>query len=121
MPRNSHLKWAVNYEPGKLEAIAYKNGKRLYKKIETTGIPAEVVVTPYKTTILADGKDVSVLNITVLDREGREVPDADNLVKFEIEGPGKIIGVEMATRAATNRIFVLKVHGKELCLTENAR
>lgn len=93
MPRNSHLKWAVNYEPGKLEAIAYKNGKRLYKKVETTGIPAEVVVTPYKTTILADGKDVSVLNITVLDREGREVPDADNLVKFEIEGPGKIIGV----------------------------
>ena len=93
MPRNSHLKWAVNYEPGKLEAIAYKNGKRLYKKVETTGIPAEVVVTPYKTTILADGKDVSVLNITVLDREGREVPDADNLVKFEMEGPGKIIGV----------------------------
>ncbi|MBL7720696.1 MAG: glycosyl hydrolase 53 family protein [Chitinophagaceae bacterium] len=93
MPRNSHLKWAVNYEPGKLEAVAYKKGKRLYKKVETTGLPFEVVVTPYKTTILADGKDATVLNITVLDREGREVPDADNLIKFSIEGPGKIIGV----------------------------
>lgn len=93
MPRNSHLKWTVNYEPGKLEAIAYKKGKRLYQKVETTGMPFEVVVTPYKTTILADGKDVTVLNITVLDREGREVPDADNLIKFSIEGPGKIIGV----------------------------
>lgn len=93
MPRNSHLKWTVNYEPGKLEAVAYKKGKRLYKKIETTGLPFEVVVTPYKTTILADGKDATVLNITVLDREGREVPDADNLIKFSIEGPGKIIGV----------------------------
>lgn len=93
MPRNSHLKWTVNYEPGKLEAVAYKKGKRLYKKVETTGVPAEVVVTPYKTTILADGKDVAVLNITVLDRDGREVPDADNLIKFEVEGPGKIIGV----------------------------
>ena len=53
----------------------------------------EVVVTPYKTTILADGKDATVLNITVLDREGREVPDADNLISFNIEGDGKIIGV----------------------------
>lgn len=93
MPRNSHLKWTVNYEPGKLEAIAYKKGKRLYQKIETTGLPFEVVVTPYKTTILADGKDATVLNISVLDKEGREVPDADNLIKFSIAGPGKIIGV----------------------------
>ncbi|HNR16590.1 MAG TPA: beta-galactosidase GalA [Chitinophagaceae bacterium] len=93
MARNSHLKWTVNYELGTLEAIAYKKGKRLTKKIETTGQPVEVVVTPYKTTILADGKDATVLNITVLDREGREVPDADNLIRFSIEGDGKIIGV----------------------------
>lgn len=93
MARNSHLKWTVNYEPGTLEAIAYKKWKRLTKKIETTGQPVEVVVTPYKTTILADGKDATVLNITVLDREGREVPDADNLIRFSIEGDGKIIGV----------------------------
>lgn len=93
MARNSHLKWTVNYEPGALEAIAYKKGKRLTKKLETTGQPVEVVVTPYKTTILADGKDATVLNITVLDREGREVPDADNLIRFSIEGDGKIIGV----------------------------
>jgi beta-galactosidase len=76
-----------------LEAIAHKNGKKLTKKIETTGMPVEVIVTPYKTTILADGQDATVINITVLDREGREVPDADNLIRFELEGPGKIIGV----------------------------
>jgi beta-galactosidase len=93
MPRNSHLKWTINYEPGTLEAVAYKRGKRLYRKIQTTGLPTEVVVTPYTTTILADGKDATVVNIVVFDREGREVPDADNLVTFEIEGPGKIIGV----------------------------
>lgn len=93
MPRNSHLKWTINYEPGTLEAVAFKNGKRLYKKIQTTGMPVDVVVTPYKTTILADGKDATVINITVMDREGREVPDADNMISFEIEGPGKIIGV----------------------------
>ncbi len=93
MPRNSHLNWTVNYEPGTLSAVAYKKGKRLAAKVETTGQPAEVVMTPYKTTMLADGTDAAVINISVVDREGREVPDADNLIKFSIKGPGKIIGV----------------------------
>ncbi len=93
MPRNGHLKWTINYESGTLEAVAYKKGKRVVEKIETTGMPFEVVVTPYKTTILSDGKDATVINISVVDREGREVPDADNLVRFSIEGDGKIIGV----------------------------
>jgi len=93
MPRNKHLQWNVNYEPGTLEAIAYKNGKKLTSKVETTGAPAEVVVTPYKTTILADGKDATVLNISVVDKQGREVPDANNLIHFSVKGDAKIIGV----------------------------
>lgn len=93
MPRNSHLKWSVNYEPGTLEAVAYKKGKKLTRKVETTGPAAEVVITPYKTTILADGRDATVINVSVVDREGREVPDADNMIKFSISGDAKIIGV----------------------------
>jgi len=93
MPRNSHLNWQLNYEPGTLSAIAYKKGKKLTAKVETTGIPQEVVLIPYKTTMLADGKDVTVINISVVDKEGREVPDADNMIRFSISGNGKIIGV----------------------------
>ena len=74
----------MNYEPGKLEAIAYKKGKKLTAKVETTGDADEVVVTPYKTTMMADGKDATVINISVVDKEGREVPDADNMIKFYI-------------------------------------
>ena len=93
MPRNSHLQWSVNYEQGILKAIAYKKGKLLTAQVQTTGQPVEVVVTPYKTTILADGRDAVVVNISVIDKQGLEVPDADNLIKFSIEGAGKIIGV----------------------------
>ena len=93
MPRNGHLQWSVNYAPGKLEAIAFKKGKRLTAKVETTGQAAEVVLTPYKTTMLADGQDATVINVSFIDREGREVPDADNMVKFFILGDAKIIGV----------------------------
>jgi beta-galactosidase len=93
MPRNGHLQWPVLFEPGKLEAIGYKDGRQFATHIETTGAPAGVVLTPYKTTLLADGKDGTVMNVSIVDREGREVPDANNRVEFYISGPGKIIGV----------------------------
>jgi beta-galactosidase len=102
MPRNSHLQWSVPYEPGKLEAIGYRNGKKLTAKVETTDEANTIVVSPSKTTMLADGKDAVVINISVIDRQNREVPDADNLIRFSLAGDArpddpvgraKIIGV----------------------------
>ncbi|HEY4285916.1 MAG TPA: beta-galactosidase GalA [Puia sp.] len=93
MPRNRHLEWTVPYEAGKLEAIAFKRGKKLTASVETTGEAYEVVVTPYKTTMPADGKDVTVVNISVVDRQGREVPDANNEIRFRSTGDVHIIGV----------------------------
>lgn len=93
MPRHSHLTWTVNYEPGTLEAVAYKKGRKLTSKVETTGDPYQIVVSPHKTTIAGDGRDVAVINISVTDREGREVPDASHLIRFSLTGDAKIIGV----------------------------
>ena len=52
-----------------------------------------VVVMPYKTTMLADGKDVAVINISMVDKNGVEVPDANNLIHFSLTGDAKIIGL----------------------------
>lgn len=93
MPRNSHLQWNVNYEPGTLEAIGYKKGKKITSKTETTGRAFNVEMIPDKTTLTADGKDATVINISITDEQGREVPVADNMVKFYITGDAKIIGV----------------------------
>jgi len=93
MARNSHLEWSVAYEPGRLEAIATKNGRRLTASVETTGDAHEVVVTPYKTTMNADGVETTVVNISAVDRQGREVPDAGNLIRFHTTGDLHIIGV----------------------------
>ena len=93
MPENKHLNWAVPYKAGKLEAVAFKKGRRLTTKVETTGEAFAVVMTPDKTTIASDGKDGAVINITVVDKNGREVPDANNLISFSLSGDSKIIGV----------------------------
>jgi beta-galactosidase len=92
MPRNSHLQWTVPYKPGTLLAIAYKKGRKLTAKVETTGEPYKVAVSSSKTTLLADGKDATVINISVVDKQGREVPDANNLIFFSLKGDAGIIG-----------------------------
>jgi beta-galactosidase len=87
------LIWSVVYKPGKLEAKGYKGGKLITKDIvETTAAPAELTLSSDVNTLKADGCDVSVIKVTIKDDKGRIVPTANNLVKFSIEGPGRIIG-----------------------------
>ena len=93
MERNSHLQWNVLYEPGTLEAIAYKKGKKITSKIETTEQASQVVIATDKTILHADGKDVTVINISILDEKGREVPTANNMITFTVSDNAKIIGV----------------------------
>ena len=93
MEPNSHLEWKVPYEPGTLEARGIRRGRSLTTKVETTGTPASILLTPDRSSILAAGEDVSVANVTVLDAGGREVPVANNLIRFELGGSGRILGV----------------------------
>ena len=93
MPRNGHLKWKAIYQPGKVVAVGYKNGKHiLTEKIETTKPAAKIVMKTDRQMITADGRDVSVVTIELHDQNGRLVPDACNTLKFTLEGNGRIIG-----------------------------
>jgi beta-galactosidase len=52
-----------------------------------------VKLSPDRAVIHADGEDLSIITVAVLDAEGRVVPVAGNLIHFELRGPGAIIGV----------------------------
>ena len=93
MPPNGHLQWAVPYQPGTLEAVGIKNGKKIIAKVVTTTEPFEIIITPSKTFLTADNEDAVVLNITVLDSLKRKVPNANNLINFTINNNATIIGV----------------------------
>lgn len=93
MPRNGHLQWATTYEPGKLEARGWKEGKLLLTVVETTGIPYRIKLSTARKSLCANGESVAVVNVSVFDKEGREVPNASNLIHFDLKGRGKILGV----------------------------
>jgi beta-galactosidase len=85
--------WELVYKPGKLEARGYNNGRKVAQDIvETTTIPAKIALESDCNTLKSDGCDVAVIRVAIKDAKGRVVPVADNLVKFSIEGPGRIIG-----------------------------
>jgi beta-galactosidase len=92
--KNSHVEWKVKYAPGAIEARASKSGAvTLTEKRETTGAAAKIVAIADRATINADGQDVAVVNVSIVDAQGREHPIADNKIAFAIEGPGAVIGV----------------------------
>jgi beta-galactosidase len=95
MKPNSKLSWQVKYAPGTLSAKGYDAAGKVIaeQKVETTGTPVSVQLAPNRSTINADGEDVSVITVSVTDVQGRVVPVAGNKINFSLAGAGKIIGV----------------------------
>lgn len=89
------LRWNdVVFEPGRLEAVAYKNGIEIARKVVlTTGEPAAIRLTPDRTQLAATGEDLSYILVETIDKSGGPCPLADNPVRFKVEGPGEIAGV----------------------------
>ena len=94
VPHLGHVEWKAKYEPGVIEARASKGGQVvLTEKRETTGPAVAIRLTVDRNEINADGEDVAVLKVEGLDKEGRLVPTADNLIGFKVSGAGALIGV----------------------------
>jgi beta-galactosidase len=94
VPHLGHVQWKVKFEPGTLEARGSKDGKVvLTEKRETTGPTVAIRLTVDRTEINADGEDIAILKVEALDKEGRPVPTADNLLSFKVSGEGALLGV----------------------------
>jgi beta-galactosidase len=84
----------VPYAPGTLEARAYTSGRLIATdRVETTGAPAALRLKTDRTTLTADDEDVTVVEVDVVDAQGRIVPIADNRTTFSVSGAGQIAGV----------------------------
>jgi beta-galactosidase len=96
-----HMAWRLTYMPGTLKAIGRTGGKEvLTQEIKTAGAPAKMILHADRSTITADGKDLSFVTVKIVDSHGTPVPRADNLIHFNIEGEGKIIGVDNGSQTS---------------------
>lgn len=91
------VQWAVAYEPGRLTAVGFKDGRAVAETaIETTGpavaLGVEVHPTVAGDPVPADGEHVIPVTVFALDSAGRRVPTAGHAVTIDIDGPGRVIG-----------------------------
>jgi len=84
----------VPYAAGELKAIGYNNGKKVNTAIlKTAGEPTQIKLSADRKFIKADNEDLSYITVELVDKKGTRNPGAENLIHFEIEGPGTIAGV----------------------------
>ena len=84
----------VNYEPGELKAVAYKDGKEIGQAVmRTAGEPATVRLTPDRKQLAATGDDLCYVLVEALDANGTLCPLADNMIRFKIDGHAEVAGV----------------------------
>ena len=93
MSVHGHLEWRVKYAPGKLVAKGQRNGKTIETTVETTGEPVAIALEPDRTVLNADGADISLVTVRIVDTQGRTVPVATNLVTFTVSGAAQLLGV----------------------------
>ncbi|MBN1893101.1 DUF4982 domain-containing protein, partial [bacterium] len=89
-----HLEWRVSFEPGTLKAVGRRGGKILTRELRTAGTPHRIELDADRQMLIADGTDLSFITVRILDQEGTLVPRADNLLRFKVEGEGRIAGVD---------------------------
>ncbi len=86
--------WEVPYKPGELKAVGYQGTTiRAAMVLQTARQPVRLQLKADRPQILATGQDLSYITVELVDEAGIRNPKAENLVKFEIEGPAAIIGV----------------------------
>ena len=88
------LRWdSVQYEPGTLRVVAYKNGKIWASDtVRTAGTAVKLQLMADKSVISANG--LSFITLRVVDNNGVLAPEADNQITFDISGPGEIVATD---------------------------
>jgi len=95
-----HISWRVKFEPGTIKAISRKDGKVvLEKEIHTAGEASKVALVGDKKTIQNDGYDLVYVTVSITDKDGNLIPNANNLINFEVTGGGKLVGVDNGYQA----------------------
>ena len=97
-PRN----WHVPFAPGILKAVA-RNGKGKIvaaDKLRTAGQPAKIILTMDSKKLSPGFDNAAAVRATIVDAKGIEIPRANDLISFQISGPGVIAAVDNADNSS---------------------
>ena len=93
--QNRTIAWEIPFEKGSLRAVARNKGvEAAVYELKTTGDPVTLKAIPQELSMKADKTDLTHIYVTICDKEGNMVYNADNEITCEISGPARLIGME---------------------------
>ena len=111
------------YEPGELKAVAYRSEEKIGESlIKTASEPYQLRLTPDRNTIKADGSDLSYILIEAIDKNGNNCPMANNKIDIQIDGDGKIAGIDNGNPRSMNPFQANSVnlfYGKAMLIVQS--
>ncbi|GAA5130644.1 DUF4982 domain-containing protein [Luteolibacter yonseiensis] len=112
----------IPFEPGAVKAVGYDSNDRKTCETEkkTAGVPVSVRLTPRTAPggLLADGADMALIDVEVVDARGNRCPTAFNPIRFDLSGPAEwrggiaqgpdnfILSKELPVECGVNRVLV---------------
>lgn len=112
----------VSYQSGTLKAISYdsKNKKLAEMQVKTSGEPVALKLTKIlnPTGFKADGADLALVQVEVVDAAGNRCPIALNMINFELDGPAEwrggiaqgpdnyILARQLPVEGGVNRVLI---------------
>jgi beta-galactosidase len=93
--RTGVMQWTnVPWQAGMIRAVGMNGGKAVVTDtIKTVSSPAKLMLRPDRTTLDADGNDVSCIEVDVCDADNNPVITANNPIQFTMTGPGRSVGI----------------------------
>lgn len=120
------LMWMdTKYEPGEVKVVAYDEaGKAVATQIvRTAGRPHHLELIADRTTIAADGKDISFVTVRVVDKDGNLIPDDGRLLNFKVKGAGTFRAAASGNPASLDAFHLPRHHafsGQLVALIQSA-
>ena len=112
--------FSVNYQPGELKAVGIESGEEKESVIiRTTGMPANIRLTPDRAQIKNSRNDLAYIRIELIDEDGLIVPDADGQVQLSISGQGEIAAAGNASPTdmeSFRSLAPMTFHGRALAI-----
>ncbi|MCC8074930.1 MAG: DUF4982 domain-containing protein [Clostridiales bacterium] len=100
---NYYVSFETQYQPGKLEAVCYRNGAEDGRdQLVTAGADVELCVDSDKKVLKADGADLAYITICLKDKDGNVNLQAKKEVTVSVEGAGSLQGFGSADPETEN-------------------
>jgi len=91
---NGIFRWRVPFQPGEVKAVASQDGRQVQTRLITAGAPARLELIPDQTNLAADGRDVSQIELRLVDKRGVLVPNGAASCSVKVSGAGRLLGMD---------------------------